>query len=317
MKGEIKTIKKYQSKEWLEKRYIREKLSTVQIAKLCEVCDTCIGRNLKKFNIPIRSNAEAKIIEYNLKNANHQDKKWLRNKYLNEKLSTTQIAKLCRVSDVTVGQWLKKYNIPRRSNGEAVYLSKINYCKLSEEIIEWIEGELLGDGCIFPSSPYSAFFSYSSKYLEYINYVINTLQSFGIKCGEIQKRYHEESNTYSYSSHSYTYKELLNIRKHWYPNGKKIVPRDINLTPLMVRQWYIGDGCLKRQKGCKPRIELNTCGFSISDVDWLVNQLKKINLKAVRWVTHNTIGISTHSAKTFLNYIGKCPVECYSYKFEY
>jgi hypothetical protein len=55
----------YQDREWLYQKYVREKLSTVQIARIYrdEVnrwCDpNTISRWLKKHNIPMRSLAEA------------------------------------------------------------------------------------------------------------------------------------------------------------------------------------------------------------------------------------------------------------------
>ena len=95
------------------------------------------------------------------------------------------------------------------------------------------------------------------------------------------------------------------------------MPRDIKLTPLVCRQWYIGDGCLKHPKNGRPYIELSTCGFSISDVSWLVGELNKLGIKTTRCNSNNIIEISTHSTRAFLNYIGECPVECYKYKWNY
>ena len=305
----MKTERLYKNKEWLRSKYWDEELSLYKIGKFCKVDHRKIWYWMKKFNIHRRS-----FIPNDIR---YRNKNWLYEKYIKEELSTTQIAKLCKITDVIVGQWLKRFNISCRSLGESVYLSKANHCQLSKKAINWMEGELLGDACIFSGSPYTAFFSYSSQYQEYIDYVINTLQSFGIRCGKVQKRYHKKSNTYSYSFHSYTYKELLDIRKHWYPKGIKIVPRNIKLNSLMVRQWHTGDGCLKHHKEGRPNIELNTCGFSISDVEWLVKQLNKLGFKAMRWAFHNTIGISTKSTKAFLNYIGSSPTKCYNYKFDY
>ena len=62
---------------------------------------------------------------------------------------------------------------------------------------------------------------------------------------------------------------------------------------------------------------LSTCGFSISDVEWLISQLNELGFKATRMSSNNVIHISTYSAKAFLNYIGKCPVKCYQYKWNY
>ena len=45
----------------------------------------------------------------------YRNKEWLKNKYINEKLSTRQIGRLVNVDNKTIRYWLKKYNIPSRS----------------------------------------------------------------------------------------------------------------------------------------------------------------------------------------------------------
>jgi len=248
----------------------------------------------------------------------YQNKDWLENKYLKEKLSTYQIGKLCNVDHHTILHWLNKFDIPIRSRGEGIYLAKANHCILSLKAIEWISGELLGDGHLQSKNSRSARFNYGSKYLEYIKYVSNILTSFGIeKVGKIRKYYHEKMDCYTYSYDSRYYVELLSIRKKWYLDGKKIIPRDLELTPLVCRQWFIGDGSLKYYKNYSPYIKLATCGFFIKDVEWLILQLSKLGFKATRQPNQNLINISTKSTKNFLNYIGSCPVKCYQYKWNY
>lgn len=300
----------YLNREWLYKKYIIEKLSAVQISKLCNISDVTVGHWLHKFDIPCH---EEKLC---------WDKNWLEKKYLEEKLTIRQIGKEVNRNNITIFYHLQKFNIPIRSKHEA----QANHCKLSKEAIEWLNGELLGDGCLLSYSPYSAKFAYSSKYLEYIQYVSDTLQSFGIKqSGKIRKtnvglndsRINGDCYIYCYNSPRYV--ELLPVRKKWYPNGKKIVPRDMELTPLTCRQWYIGDGSLKgKTRHSQPFITLATNNFTIEDVEWLKNQLKKLNFKTTRRPSDNSIGISSvYSTKDFLNYIGLCPVKCYQYKWAY
>lgn len=246
----------------------------------------------------------------------YRDKIWLEKKYSEEKLTMHKIGQICGVCDATIFNWLKKYNTLTRSISEAIHLSTANHCNLSQEAIDWISGELLGDGCLISISIYSAYFTYSSKYSEYIQYVSDTLKSFGIKGRKIYKsRRTIESYSYNYASLCYT--ELLPIRKKWYPEGKKIIPKDILLTPLTLRQHFIGDGSLEHGRRGRPFIILYTNGFSIPDVKWLVEQLIKLGFKATRRPTRNLIAISTYSTKKFLDYIGKCPVKCYKYKWEY
>jgi len=203
-------------------------------------------------------------------------------------------------------------------------MAKQKHCNLSQEAEEWLNGELLGDGCLqspnastYPISR-SARFKYGSKYLKYCQYVSDTLNSFGIEqSGKITERYHKDWGNYSYCYNSRCYVELLPTQKKWYPEGKKIVPKDIELTPLVCRQWYIGDGCLVRKKWNRLNITLSTYNFSIPDVEWLVKELNKLKFKTTRKPSNNIIHISSYSTQDFLNYIGECPVICYQYKWSY
>jgi len=248
----------------------------------------------------------------------YKNKEWLYEKYWKGNLSVNQIADICKLSNEGLRKWMKKFNIPRRSYGEANHLRRGNNCELSKEATEWINGELLGDGSLNSQYRYSARFVYGSKYLEYIKYVKDTLNSFNINIiGKIYKKRNKRQGNISYSYTSRAYEELAFIRKKWYPKGIKIVPRDIKLTPTTLRQHFIGDGSLNHGKYGKPYITLATNGFTISDVEWLVKQLINLRIKALRWSARNTIGISTESTKDFLNYIGKCPVSCYQYKWAY
>jgi len=248
----------------------------------------------------------------------YKNKNWLKQKYINEKLTLNNIAKICKVNLITIRYWMIKFNIPIRSKSESLHLVKTNHCNLSKKLIEWISGELLGDGCLNPSSIWSARFGYTSKYREYIQYISDTLKSFGIKqVGNIRKYYHKEMNCYTYHYYSLSYAELLTIYKKWYLNGKKNIPNDLELTPLILRQHFIGDGSIRHRKNRRPHIILATCGFPISNVEQLKEKINKLGFKTKRWISNNAIGISTYSTKDFLNYIGKCPVKCYQYKFIY
>lgn len=248
----------------------------------------------------------------------YQNKEWLNQKYSKEELDAYQIAKLCEVNSETIYNWLRKFNIPIRSYNLAHHLRQANHCNLSKEAINFINGELLGDGCLHSYSNYSALFGYNSKYLEYIQYIWKTLKSFGIEItGKIYKQYHKKQDYFSYHYSSLSYTELLLIRKQWYPNGKKIIPKYIELNPLILRQLYISEGSLEHPRNGRPRIRLATCGFSISDTERLVKQLNNLGFRTTRQLSRNIINISTYSTKDFLNYIGKCPVKCYQYKFAY
>lgn len=247
----------------------------------------------------------------------YRNKEWLRHKYLDEKLSTYKIAELCKANDETIRKRLHRYNISVRSKSEAHHLARGNHCDLSLEAIEWINGELLGDGCLRSQSKYSANITYTSKYPEYLKYVRDTLNSFGIEqAGKIVEEYSKNFDCYTYHYNSRCYAELYSIYKQWYPEGKKIIPRDIEITPLTLRQHYIGDGTLRHQENRNPFIKLCTYGFPIIDVKYFLKKLTKLGIKATI-NARNAIRISSCSTKDFLDYIGECPVKCYKYKWEY
>lgn len=191
--------------------------------------------------------------------------------------------------------------------------------KFKNKAIEWINGELLGDGCLQSYSPYSARFTYSSKYSEYIEYIRDTIKSLGINGGKIYK-YLRTIKSYDYKYASLCYTELLPIRNKWYFKGKKIVPKNLNLTPLTCRQWYIGCGSLKCQGKRNPHILIYTDCFSTPDINLLLEKLTNLKFKVSKVIHCSNkwnIYISSYSTKKFLNYIGKCLVKCYEYKFDY
>lgn len=184
-----------------------------------------------------------------------------------------------------------------------------NHCYLNRSARDWLDGELLGDGSLTTVSYVSARVSYSSKYLEYIQYIANTLASFGIQySGRTPKR--KDRTEYTYVSRQYV--ELFPIWMRWYAYGKKEVPSDLRLTPITCRQWYIGDGSLMPHAG----IRLATDGFDDYDTARLVACLFGIGFPAVVHAS-GKIYIPRHMVKQFLGYIGACPVECYKYKWDY
>ncbi|MBA7573611.1 hypothetical protein ES708_15409 [subsurface metagenome] len=187
---------------------------------------------------------------------------------------------------------------------------------LSNKAKQFIYGELLGDGCLENISRSSSRFTYASKYLDYVKWLSSELNNFGLKqSGKIMQHDNNWGTYYQYKTKCYP--ELKEIRSKWYTNGKKIVPKDIKLTPLTCRQWYIGDGSLRHPIDAKPAIVLSTDNFTICNVELLVNKINILGLKATRYLSTNRIYIWANSTKIFLDYIGLCPVNCYKYKWAY
>lgn len=50
----------------------------------------------------------------------YKDRDWLRRKYWDEGLSTTEIAEICDVTSMTIWRWMERHNIERRDKSEAL-----------------------------------------------------------------------------------------------------------------------------------------------------------------------------------------------------
>ena len=111
----------------------------------------------------------------------------------------------------------------------------------------------------------------------------------------------------------------------WYPEGKKIIPKDLVLTPLPVKHWYYGDGGLTYEHGGTKNAYFSTQGFTFGDCEFLCFLFKKtlgINpridkVKRDSGKIQPKIVVNKSQIPNLLSYIGPCDPEfsCYSYKW--
>ena len=66
------------------------------------------------------------------------------------------------------------------------------------------------------------------------------------------------------------------LYRKWYilETGKKIVPKDLRLTPTILLHWFIGDGSVMRYGVKGTGIALFTLNFSKEDVQFLAERLE-------------------------------------------
>ena len=246
----------------------------------------------------------------------YKDKETLVDLYIKKKMSTKEIGKVFGVHFSTIRWSLGKFKVPIRSAAESHSLLYTNHCALTQELRDFIYGELLGDGYIGQRSQWAAHIQCVSKYLEYVRWIDQFLVCHGVqRSGSIYKDNNITGFGRVYRYESRRYAELLEIRQLFYPEGKKIIP-DIEFSPLVLRQWYLGDGSLTRCENWREFIILCTCGFLKFDVLLAVEKLRKIGFKTTYQPSSNVISISSHSTLDFLDYIGKCPIFVYDYKWD-
>ena len=212
--------------------------------------------------------------------------------------------------NVTVGAVLikfRRYKIKIRTLSEAQELNA-NFIELTNELINFINGLLLGDGSlVYSPNKKSCTYSHSDKNKEYLVWLKNQLESLNIKCSEVKPH---TNNTWHLNTK--WYRDFVKIRKEWYPDNKKKIP-NIKLTPIVLFNWYIGDGSFKKSKSQKVVI----CSSFDQRGKEFINDL--INLIGIKTSVYNDcIYIKSESRKLFFKYIKNHNYsipKCYKYKF--
>ena len=254
--------------------------------------------------------------------------------YIDEKKSTSDIEKEFKIVydiDTTsnvVYLLLKEFNIDMRTISESVSMAtrNLDYSqKILEEnpiAFETMEGLIISDGSISSTKEQMYHrFSISSSQKEFMIYCRNKLLCLnpsevkGREASGYSRNKGYEKNTYGFSTSFHP--DITRQRIRWYINGKKIIPKDIKITPLMLKMWYYGDGSIVNDKISNTCIlRLSTDGFASEDVNFLIQQLElQTGIRSVN--TEGRIRLKTESIPKFFLYIDrKSDLLCYSYKFD-
>lgn len=191
---------------------------------------------------------------------------------------------------------------------------------MSTQDQEVLIGALLGDGSMEQKkdthSPIFCYLSSSKQHVEFVRSYLPHLctETYKDSCKEskcFDKRTQKTYTRFYFKTKSLKdYKELYSS---FYKDKIKVVPRNIEITPLTLLVWYLGDGSINKKHG---GITLHTDGFSTSDVAILVEKLEQFNAKIyIKEDKYPLIRIPRYKVKDFLNYIGESPFEDYAYKW--
>jgi hypothetical protein len=190
--------------------------------------------------------------------------------------------------------------------------------------MEILDGLMLSDGCLTmePKSK-NARLSLCCKHESFANIVREKLDIFAWAEPYSIQRKPDARTGNIYTSHyarSKTSEILTEEYRRWYPNRKKTVPRDLVLSDRCLLWWYIGDGhlCRKKSRPNYRRIEFATEGFSVEDVDFLVEQLSKRFGTDSVYKERNEIMIGRQSLCKLIRFLGtESPIPEYQYKFDF
>ncbi|MCR4336015.1 MAG: LAGLIDADG family homing endonuclease [archaeon] len=131
------------SKEQLKELYVNQKLSIVEVAKLCKRTPKTISKLMQKKGIKKRTFSEqAKLSRKSFKYISEENLKEL---YWGSKLSTYQISEKVGCSPSGIFYKMKKFNIPLRTLSEGVELSVARRSKsISRSINKYVKKDFDG-----------------------------------------------------------------------------------------------------------------------------------------------------------------------------
>lgn len=133
---------------------------------------------------------------------------------------------------------------------------------------EILQGSLLGDAYITKRGQIQ--FEQSENQKEYLFWKHEVLQTISYKnivtVSRFDKRFAKTYISYRFWTRQY----FLDWRTRWYVNGRKIIPRDIQFTPLVLAVWYMDDGCYSDHKCI-----ISTDNFVLEDILFIQNLLFK------------------------------------------
>lgn len=189
---------------------------------------------------------------------------------------------------------------------------------------EIVDGLLLGDAYIDRQG--LIHLEQSDMRFGWIEQIASLLRDVGAESKIIpippKTRFIEGREVHSHAAHVlYTpaYVELQAERKRWYPEGKKVVPRDLRLTPMSVAHWFCGDG----SSSPDGTLCFYTNGFLPDDVEFLVRCLRRdlgVHVHAGRSSREGQLKImisQRDEAVRLQQAIGPLLPECCLYKLRY
>lgn len=184
-----------------------------------------------------------------------------------------------------------------------------------------IIGSILGDGTIYPCNKKDEAIlecKYDDKSFSYLKWLHQKLRVLGL--GEIksQKGFHQ------HRFRSSPNKEIGNLRKLFYPSGKKIIPKNISqllIDPLSLAIWHMDDGCLDFRIKEHCNATFATFSFLKRDCEFLAktmltnfNLLIKVHKNSMRGKLYYRLYVASKSMNQFINLIQPFILPCFFYK---
>jgi hypothetical protein len=196
-------------------------------------------------------------------------------------------------------------------------LERNNTYEITDYTNDIIIGSLLSDGCVNnTNNGKNYFWTQTCVNEDYINYLIDETNLDLHKFTKPSNKFISTNGKTYTAKKAFVFKSKASVtftkyREDWYPNGVKIVPKNIKITPTVLLHWYLGDGYISDECG----ITLCTDSFDKESLTFLLYELENIGLLPHLNYLKNRIIIPNKRVIEFLTYIGECPVKSFDYKW--
>lgn len=187
---------------------------------------------------------------------------------------------------------------------------------LDPSLMPILDGVMISDGYYTRPTKYTSKFTVDQRERarDWIDRVAEKLREYGVECA-VTLRVKKGLNQVALSTTSY--RSFKTQRERWYPDGKKIVPRDLNIMdPVFLAHWLMGDGTVHLNKRNGLAIKFCTHGFTVDDVQWLIEQFNQNGFRARLGTDrgHPTISLAHRSAGKLLDMVRPLLTPSMSYK---
>lgn len=237
----------------------------------------------------------------------------------NKGYSQQQIGKIYNVSNSSIRYYLIKNNILIRGLKESCIKNRKNKnIYIDSFLCENLVGWLLGDGSLRKlNRGINPYFNYTDKKYEHILYIKNILNEYNIKaninfnkttkCFQLQTESLQIFNIFYDLFYGY---DGLNENSQ----KRKILP-NIKITPIILLNWYLGDGGIKKQSKSYNNTSAISCKFNNEYIFNQLDYLFGISLHKTKNKEEYKYYFSNISTKKLFEFIGLSPVKCYEYKW--
>lgn len=196
---------------------------------------------------------------------------------------------------------------------------------------EVFDGVMLSDGHLCCRNKRSTYFSIDlsgQEHLDWLELIKAALIILGLEVPPHQPHLYKGTSRGKLflllSMRTYCSPYLAYPRQRWYPDGKKIVPADLQLTPFMLANEMMGDGSSGWNKTGYVFTYFATQGFDLDSIVRLEEKLHRIGLETGR--SHNgrvvkgsgiKVTVKGESIGKLMSMVAPYIVPSYQYKIKY